>query len=80
MHPYFAQELARERQREQLGRQQFRHRKRKTERKRSAKAKRAPKASLMARARHSLGRALVALGTRLLGGAPAGAELFTTRR
>lgn len=74
MHPYFAQELARERQRELLGRQQFRHRKR------SVKAARAPKDSLMARARHSLGRVLVALGTRLLGGGPVGAELSTTRR
>jgi hypothetical protein len=78
MHPYFAQELVRERQNELLRRQQFRHRDRTVE------PPRPPKASLFARARRSLGRALVALGTRLLGGAPANnpaaIELSTTRR
>jgi hypothetical protein len=77
MHPYFAQELARERRTDLLGQQQFRHR----HRKRSVAAGHAHKATPFARARHSLGRALVALGTRLLGGTPpATIELFTTRR
>jgi hypothetical protein len=74
MHPYFAQELARERRAELLAAQQFRHRKR------STTAANAHWASPTARARHSLGRALVALGTRLLGSGPAPVELFTTRR
>ena len=77
MHPYFAQELVRERQNELLRTQQFRHRNR------TLKAPRPHEASLFARARRSLGRALVSLGTRL-GGAPANnpaaIELFTTRR
>jgi hypothetical protein len=74
MHPYFAQELARERRTELLGVQQFRHRKR------SPTAAHASKASPAARARQALGRALVALGTRLLRGGAAPIELFTTRR
>ena len=74
MHPYYAQELARERRAELLGAQHFRHTKR------SATAAHASKASLAARARRVVGRRLVALGTRLLGGGPAPVELFTTRR
>jgi hypothetical protein len=74
MHPYFAQELARERRTEQLGAQHFRHSKR------WRSASHASKASLTARARRVVGRGLVALGTRLLGGGPAPVELFTTRR
>jgi hypothetical protein len=74
MHPYFAQELARERREELRGAQHFRHTKR------STTAAHASKASLTARARHVVGRGLVALGTRLLGGGPAPVELFTTRR
>jgi hypothetical protein len=74
MHPYFAQELARERRAELPGAQHFR------QSKRSTTAAHASKASPTARARHALGRALVALGTRLLGGGPAPIELFTTRR
>ena len=75
MHPYFAQELARERQTGTA-----RHGNSSDTERNQSKAAPAPKASLTARARHSLGRALVALGTRLLGGGPVGAELFTTRR
>jgi hypothetical protein len=74
MHPYFAQELARERRAEAHRAQHFRHSKR------STTAAHASKASSTGRARHVLGRALVALGTRLLGGGPAPVELFTTRR
>jgi hypothetical protein len=78
MHPYFAQELVRERQKEMLRAQQFRHPTR------SVKASRADRATLSARARRSLGRALVALGTRLLGGNSAGStssiELSANRR
>jgi uncharacterized heparinase superfamily protein len=74
MHPYFAQELARERRAEQLGTPQFRPTKRATA------AAPAARASPTTRARHSLGRALVALGTRLLGGGPAPLEPFLTRR
>ena len=74
MHPYFVQELARERQAELLRAQQFR------QRKRAVTAAHAQRASLMARARRSSGRALVALGIRLLGSGPAPVELFTTRR
>ena len=74
MHPYFAQELARERRTELLGAQQFRHRKR------SPTTDRVSKASPAARARQGLGRALVVLGTRLIGGGAGPVELFTTRR
>jgi hypothetical protein len=74
MHPYLAEELARARRTELLGVQQFRHRKR------SPTAAHVSKASPAARARQALGRALVALGTRLLRGGPAPVELFTTRR
>jgi hypothetical protein len=74
MHPYFAQELARERREELRGAQHFRHTRR------SATVAHGSKASLIGRARHAVGRALVALGTRLLGGGPAPVELFTTRR
>ena len=74
MHPYYAQELARERREELRGAQHFRHTKR------STTAAQASKASLVARARQVVGRGLVALGTRLLGGGPAPVELFTTRR
>jgi hypothetical protein len=74
MHPYFAQELARERREELRGAQHFR------QSKRSPGAAHARKATPPARARHAVGRTLVALGTRLLGGAPAPVELFTTRR
>jgi hypothetical protein len=74
MHPYFAQELARERRAELRGAQHFRHTKR------STTAAHASKASPAGRARHVVGRALVALGTRLLGSGPAPVEVFTTRR
>jgi hypothetical protein len=74
MHPYFAQELARARRAELLEAQQFRHSKR------STTAAHVQRTSSTARARHALGRALVALGTRLLGGGPGPVELFTTRR
>jgi hypothetical protein len=75
VHPYFAQELARERRNELLRQQQFRQPKRSV-----SAAAGAQKAPPIARARHSLGRALVALGTRLLGGGPATIELSTPRR
>ena len=74
MHPYYAQELARERRAELLGAQHFR------QSKRSPGAAQARKAPPTARARRVVGRRLVALGTRLLGGGPAPVELFTTRR
>jgi len=66
VHPYFAQELVRERHNEMLRAQQFRHPKN------AVKASRADRTTLFARARRSMGRALVALGTRLLGGSPTG--------
>jgi hypothetical protein len=74
MHPYYAQELARERREELRGAQHFRHSKR------STTAAHASRASLTARARHVVGRGLVALGTRLQGGGAAPVELFPTRR
>jgi hypothetical protein len=74
MHPHFAQELARERRAELPGQQQFRHRKK------PHHAAHAFEATSIGRARRSLGRAFVALGSRLLGGEPAAVELFTTRR
>ncbi len=74
MHPYFAQELARARRAELLEAQQFRHSKR------STTAAHVHRASPTVRARQALGRALVALGTRLLRGGPGPVELFTTRR
>jgi hypothetical protein len=74
MHPYFAQELARERREELRGAQHFRHTKR------STAAAHVSRASLTGRARRVVGRGLVALGTRLHGGGAAPLELFTTRR
>jgi hypothetical protein len=74
MHPEFAQALARERRTELLGHQQFRHRKK------VRPATHAYRAAPVRRARRSLGRVLVVVGTRLLGGAPATVELFDTRR
>jgi hypothetical protein len=66
MHPYFAQELARERRRELLGQQQFRHRQKPDVGSRALQA--------------ALGRTFVALGARLLGDEPTTVELFTSRR
>jgi hypothetical protein len=74
MHPYFAQELARERRRELLGQQQFRHRQK------PDVGSRALQAAPVGRARRSLGRTFVALGARLLGDEPTTVELFTSRR
>jgi hypothetical protein len=74
MHPEFAQMLARERRTELLAEQQFRHRTR------ADTAPRAFGATSIGRARRSLGRAFVVLGSRLLGGEPAAVELFASRR
>jgi hypothetical protein len=74
MHPEFARALAREHQEELLRHQEFRHRKK------ACTATHAYRATPVRRARRSLGRVLVVVGTRLLGGAPATVELFDTRR
>jgi hypothetical protein len=74
MHPDLVQLLVRERQSDLLAQQQFRHRK---------KADTMPQhlaVTSVGRARRSVGRALVMLGARLLGGEPATVELYTTRR
>jgi hypothetical protein len=74
MHPELIELLVRERQSELLAQQQFRHRKR---------ADATPHhlaVTSVGRARRSVGRALVVLGARLLGGEPATVELYTTRR
>jgi hypothetical protein len=72
MHPDIAHVLARERQAELLRQNQFRHRQSGTSLVRAARPTR--------RVRRSLGAALVAAGTRLIGNAPATLELFESRR
>jgi hypothetical protein len=75
MHPHFMDALARQHREELHRQQQFRHRKRQSSLSRVA-ATRNP----LRRIRRSLGGALVAAGTRLIGGPPGTIELFNSRR
>jgi hypothetical protein len=72
MHPDFIHVLARERQAELLRQNQFRHSRIVSPMARPARPTR--------RVRRSLGAALVAAGTRLIGNAPGTLELFEPRR
>lgn len=74
MHPEFTRALAREHQAELLRHQEFRHRKK------AGTASHAYRVTPVRRARRAVGRVLVVVGTRLLGGAPATVELFDTTR
>jgi hypothetical protein len=74
MQPDLLHVLAREHQQDLLRQEQFRHRER------AITASPSYGATPVRRARRSLGRAFVVVGTRLLGGAPATVELLTTRK